>query len=57
MVTEAFARQRPGPSPQVRTHLRTFGAMLKEGHPLAAMQVFHEEIGADQEKNRSAQVK
>ncbi len=36
---------RPVPTPSPETGLRALRALVKEGHPLAAMQVFHRELG------------
>ena len=35
----------PIPTPSAQTGLRALKAMLRERHPLAAMQVFHDELG------------
>jgi len=35
----------PVPTPSAQTGLRALQAMLRERHPLAAMQVFHDELG------------
>lgn len=45
MASNALISHRPVPTPGARTSLRALRAMLKKGHPLAALQVFHEEIG------------
>lgn len=36
---------KPIPTPSPQTGLRALGAMLREKHPLAALQVFHAEMG------------
>ncbi|HSF81400.1 MAG TPA: cytochrome P450 [Anaerolineales bacterium] len=36
---------KPIPTPPPQIGLRALGAMLREGHPLAAMQIFHDELG------------
>lgn len=45
MVTDSLSRLQPVPTPDSQTSLRALRAMLKQGNPLAAMQIFHDETG------------